>query len=172
MSNKLLVAVFDDEHELIAASHKLKEANVQILDFYTPFPVHGLDELLDIKRSRLPMVTFVGGGIGLTLAMVFQVWTSAFDWPINVGGKPMLSIPAFAPVAFEIMVLIGALSTVAAFFFIAKLYPSKETLPLHERQLDDKFLAVIENPVGDTAEKILKDYHAVISYREQSGDRS
>lgn len=172
MSNRLLVAVFDDEHDLIEASHKLRKADIKIHDFYTPFPVHGLDDLLDIKRTRLPMVTFVAGGIGLTLAMGFQIWTSAFDWPINVGGKPMLSIPAFAPVAFEIMVLLGALCTVAAFFFVAKLYPSKEVIPLHVRQLDDKFLAVIKNPKGDVAENILKEHHAVISYSEQGGNRS
>lgn len=169
MNKKFLIAVFDDEHNLIEASHKLKEAKVDIVDFYTPFPVHGLDELLGINRTRLPYVTAAAGAFGLILAMGFQIWTSAFDWPINVGGKPMLSIPAFAPVAFELMVLFGALTTVAAFFYLSKLYPSQKEITLDLRQLDDKFVALVNMPENkEQAEKILTEYHAQVSYREMA----
>lgn len=169
MNKKFLIAVFDDEHDLIEASQKLKEAKVEIVDFYTPFPVHGLDELLGINRTRLPYVTAVAGAFGLILAMGFQIWTSAFDWPINVGGKPMLSIPAFAPVAFEMMVLFGALTTVAAFFYLSKLYPSQKEITLNLRQLDDKFVALVNLPENkEQAEKILADHRAQVSYKEMA----
>lgn len=92
MSHKYLVATFDDEQDLVHAAHAVKNTQAEIVDFFTPFPVHGLDDLLGINRTRLPFVTFVAGGFGLILAISFQVWSSAFDWPINVGGKPMFSI--------------------------------------------------------------------------------
>lgn len=158
MSQKYLVATFDDEHDLVHAAHSVKENKGEIIDFFTPFPVHGLDDLLGITRTRLPFVTFGAGAFGLVLALTFQVWTSAYDWPINVGGKPMLSIPAFIPITFELMVLFGALTTVAAFFFISKLYPSKNVKLYNVRQLDDKFLMLVKiNNNQADLEKILKD---------------
>ncbi len=152
MEQQYILATFDDESDLVEISHEFKKGEITIEDYYTPFPVHGLDEFLGITRSRLPYVTFVAGSFGLTVAMLFQVWTSAVDWPINVGGKPMLSIPAFIPIAFELMVLFGALTTVAAFFYISKLYPTKKPKILNPRQLDDKFLVLVK--IENNLEKI------------------
>lgn len=167
MSTNITVAIFENEKDLIHASKELKKNNIKIKDFYTPFPVHGLDELLDIKRTRLPVVTFIAASTGLILAMVFQVWTSAVDWPINVGGKPMLSIPAFAPIAFEIMVLLGALTTVAAFFYRSNLFPSKEEECIYDlRQLDDKFVAIYETSLNSDVENILTQSNAKIANKE------
>ncbi len=154
MSQKYLVATFEDEQDMLKAAHAVKNIQAEIVDFFTPFPVHGLDELIGITRTRLPFVTFLAGGFGLILAISFQVWSSAYDWPINVGGKPMLSIPAFIPITFELMVLFGALCTVAAFFFVAKLYPSKKVKIYHLRQLDDKFLMLVK--VSNNQESLVK----------------
>lgn len=142
MNDEVLIEIFDDEENLVAAAHELKKQGARLVDFHTPFPVHGLDDLLDIKRSRLPNVTLVAGAIGLLVAIIFQVWTSAFAWPINVGGKPMLSIPAFIPITFELMILFGALSTVAAFLFVSNLFPSKEAELYDLKQTDNKFVIV------------------------------
>ena len=144
MSTRFVIGNFEDEDRLVNAATSLKNQGVKIIDFYTPFPVHGLDEILDITRSRLPMVTFAAGLCGLILAITFQIWTSAFDWPINVGGKPMLSIPAFFPVTFELTVLFGALATVGAFLFRANLFPSKEVKLYDIKQTDDAFLIVLD----------------------------
>ena len=162
MNEEYVIGVFDDEEKLLKASQKIKNEKIQIVDFYTPFPVHGLDEILDITRSRLPYVTLGAGAFGLTLALTFQVWTSAFDWPINVGGKPMLSIPAFIPVTFELMVLCGALTTVAAFFFRAKLFPSQVAQSINLKQLDDKFLIVVRTSNNyEKTTSILKEHGAL-----------
>ncbi|RPJ69706.1 MAG: DUF3341 domain-containing protein [Alphaproteobacteria bacterium] len=144
MNSRFVVGTFDDEEKLMAAAISLKNEGVKIYDIYTPFPVHGLDEILDISRSRLPFVTFASGLIGLTIAAAFQIWTSAFAWPINVGGKPMLSIPAFVPIAFEIMILLGALTTVAAFLFKSNLFPTKEEKLFEIKQTDDAFVIVLK----------------------------
>lgn len=165
MNNNFIVGIFDDEDKLVVAAKSFKKAGVKIHDIYTPFPVHGLDEVLDISRSRLPKVTFFAGLFGLILAIVFQIWTSAFAWPIDVGGKPMLSIPAFIPVAFEITILFGALTTVAAFFFRSRLFPSKEVVLLSELQTDYKFVLVLnsETPGSDLTkfDTQLKEYGAL-----------
>lgn len=167
MNEEYLIGIFDDEEKLVVASHKIKNEKIEIIDFFTPFPVHGLDELLGITRSRLPFVTLGAGAFGLTLALTFQVWTSAFDWPINVGGKPMLSIPAFVPVTFELMVLCGALTTVAAFLFRAKLFPTQVAKSIDVKQLDDKFLVVIKSEKNsEKISSILKENGAITVERK------
>jgi hypothetical protein len=150
MSNKFIVGIFEDEEKLVEAATSLKNDNIKIFDIYTPFPVHGLDDILDISRSRLAMVTFGAGVFGLLLAISFQVWTSAFAWPINVGGKPMLSIPAFVPITFEITILLGALTTVVAFLYRSNLFPSKEVKLFDLKQTDDEFVIVLEGIYSTT----------------------
>lgn len=157
---KYTFGIFDDEEKLLKAGNSLKEKNIKIIDFYTPFPVHGLDKIQGIERTKLPYVTFIAGGIGLALAIGFQVWTSAFAWPINVGGKPMLSIPAFIPVTFELMVLFGALTTVLAFFVKSNLYPTKENIILSKFQLDNRFVVLVENSAE--AKTILNSFGAEV----------
>ena len=118
-----ILGIFDDEHLLKSAGKSLVDNKIKIHDIFTPFPVHGLDGLLEIKRTRLPIVCFFAGVTGCSLAMYFQYWVSKVDWPIIVGGKPFNSFMAFIPVGFEITILLGALVTVAAFFFRNNLFP-------------------------------------------------
>lgn len=143
MSKKYLLGVFQDEHDMIHAAQELKKSKVTIHDIYTPFPVHGLDEILGITRSRLPYVAAFGGALGLTLALCFQYWVSVIDWPINVGGKPFNSFAAFVPVAFEITVLLGAFLTVFAFLMRSKLIPIFATRIFHEGATQDKFVIAL-----------------------------
>lgn len=143
-SRRFIVGIFDDEHEMIVAARDLKKHRISIFDFYTPFPVHGLDDLLEIKRTRLPIVCFIAGSIGLIFALYFQYWVSVVSWPVNIGGKSHNSFPAFIPVAFEIVVLLGALVTVAAFFLRSKLFPGAKVELLNGAQTDNKFIIAIE----------------------------
>lgn len=144
LEKSLLFGVFRDEEQMMSATKEFKDRNIPVYDVYTPFPVHGLDDLMGIKRSRLPIVCFVAGGVGLIIAIYFQIWTSAHSWPLNVGGKPFNSFVAFIPVAFEITVLMGALTTVAAFFFACKYYPGKKSDQPHSRVTSDSFVIAIE----------------------------
>ena len=152
---RFLIGTFSDEMGMIHAAEKIRKKNIDIFDIYTPFPVHGIDHLLDIKRSRLPIICFFAGGIGLAFAIWFQIWTSKASWPLNVGGKPFNSFPAFIPVAFEITVLFGALITVAAFFFRVRLFPGAPAEIPSLRVTDDRFAIVVEDKnVGIDLSKI------------------
>ena len=113
-----VIGYFEDDHDLIHAMEQVREAKYQYFDAFTPYPVHGLDAAQGLKRSPLPFVTFAAGITGCTLGFLLQYWTSAVDWPINVGGKPMNSWPAFIPVTFECTVLFAGLATVGAMFLL------------------------------------------------------
>ena len=109
-----VLALYDDPDKLLDAAAIAKEHGFPDLDAYTPYAVHGLSEALGIKKSWVPYVTLVMGLAGASLGLTFMIWTSAYDWPINVGGKPMVSLPAFIPITFECGVLIGGTMTLAA----------------------------------------------------------
>ena len=132
MPDNLVVATFSDSQRLMHAVNAVQAANYRIYDVYAPYPIHGLDEAMRLRRSRLPWVTFFVGLTGLTLALTFQFYTSVLDWPLNVGGKPDNSTLAFIPISFELTVLLGGLSTVAALFLRARLYPGKKPLLVAE----------------------------------------
>lgn len=112
-----VVGIWLDDHEAVAAATKVREAGYKKFDAITPFPVHGMEEAIGIKRSWIPWVTFVAGLTGLGSGIALTFWTSAVDWAINVGGKPFFSGPAFVPIMFELTILFAALSSVGALFF-------------------------------------------------------
>lgn len=140
---KFLLGVFDDEARVIGAVKNLRRAGISIHDVYTPYAVHGLDEAMGIKRSRLPVVCFFAGGLGLLFAILFQIWVFTSSWPLNFGGKPFLAVPAFIPVAFEVTVLVGGLVTVAAFLVRSRLFPGSRALLLDRAITDDRFVVAI-----------------------------
>ncbi|HWZ42872.1 MAG TPA: DUF3341 domain-containing protein [Candidatus Saccharimonadales bacterium] len=139
MPNNLVVATFSDPVSLLKAVNAAQAEKYRIYDVFTPYPVHGLDEAMHVRPSRLPWVTFCVGLTGVTLALTLQFYASVLDWPINVGGKPDNSTLAFIPISFELTVLLGGLSTVAALFLRARLYPGKKPLLVAEGVTNDKF---------------------------------
>jgi len=149
-----LVGYFEDEKRLVEATHAARAAGLEVRDAFTPYAVHGLDEAMGQRRSRLTWVCFLAGLTGGTLALSFELWTSAVSWPLNVGGKPFASFPAFIPVTFELTVLFGALGSAAAFFFRSRLFPGRpaEALP---RVTDDRFALVLAQD-GARAREVLR----------------
>ncbi len=147
MSNanqRFLMGVFEREEDVLAATHEARRRGLDIADVYTPYAVHGLDVAMGLRPSRLPWVCFALGLAGASFKVWFEFWTSAIDWPINVGGKPWNSLPAFIPVTFEVMVLFAALSTVAAFFIGRRLLPGKRPKLAFPGVTDNQFALVIE----------------------------
>ena len=117
-----VLALYADPDSLLNAATRAREHGFQGMDAYTPYAVHGLSEALGIRKSWVPWVTLVMGLSGAALGLTFMIWTSAYDWPINVGGKPMISLPAFIPITFECGVLLGGTMTLAALFVACDLH--------------------------------------------------
>lgn len=163
MKKDFVLAIYDCEEKLLKSAEKARDKNIEIYDVYTPFPVHGLDDAMGIKRSFLPYVTFAAGAAGLLLAVSFQIWTSAIDWPINVGGKPFISWPAFVPISFELTVLFAAHTTVAAFLVYNKLFPGKTPVIMHPEQTCNKFVIAIEKDKAsfDDVSALCKEHGAI-----------
>jgi len=107
-----LMAEFDDVGELVDAVKATRAAGYRHFDAYTPFPVEAVSEAMGEHRNRLAPLVLVGGILGLVGGYALAWWTSAIDYPLNVGGRPLNSWPAFIPITFEMTVLGAALTTV------------------------------------------------------------
>ena len=107
-----LLAEFVHAEDLVAAAKRAREAGYRRLDAYTPFPMEELAEALHFHDRRLPLVVLCGGIFGCLGGIALQYWVSAIAYPINVGGRPLLSWPSFIPVIFETTVLCAALAAV------------------------------------------------------------
>lgn len=144
MSHFQLLGIFDSESALIDAIKAARKQHLKIAEVYSPYAVHGLDRVLGLKRSRLALVCLLGGALGAILKLWFEIWTAAIDWPVNVGGKPWNSLPAFVPITFEVMVLFAGLGTVAAFLIVARLIPGRRAKLIHPQITNDRFAMLIE----------------------------
>jgi hypothetical protein len=117
---------------------------VKIHEVYTPFPVHGLDEALGYKRSRLPIAAFLFGMTGTILAISTQIWMMGYDWPMIIGGKNYVSLPPFVPVTFEFTVLLAAFGMVGTFLIVSDMKPYKWPRQYDIRSTDDKLVMAID----------------------------
>jgi hypothetical protein len=144
MSRRLLISVFNREEDLVAACDLARRQRLSIVDAFTPCAVHGLDAALGLPPSRLAWVSLACGLAGALLALWFQFWTSAVNWPINVGGKPWNSWPAFVPVVFEMMVLCAGVGVFVAFLLLCRLYPGKKGVVPLPGVTDARFVLVLE----------------------------
>jgi len=140
---QFLVATFLDEEALREAVTQMRVHGYRIYDAYTPYPVHGLDDLMGLRRSRLPYVSFVAGLFGLVSALGFQFYAAVFDWPLNVGGKPANSTLAFIPITFELTVLCAGLATAAALLVRCGLLPGARPLLFAPGVTEDVFALVL-----------------------------
>ena len=116
-----LAADFENPLVLMKAAEKCRDEGFKAWDVLTPFPVHGLDDAMGLKRSKVPFFTFIGGSIGFCTGTFIAWYMNAFDYPLIVGGKPLFS-PVFPfPVMYELTILLAALSTIAGMFITNKL---------------------------------------------------
>lgn len=151
-----IAGIFSDEVTTLKAARKTRELGFSRFEAISPYPVHGMEEACGLPRSNIGYVTFVAGTIGCLSALWLTWWTSAVDWPINVGGKPFFSLPAFIPIMFELTILFAALCSVAAFFMYCKL-PQIEPPQIDIDLSSHKFAIFIpENESGYDANKLEK----------------
>ncbi len=161
MTSRLVQGVFDTEAGIMNATRTVREQDYAIVDVYTPYAIHGIERAMGLKPSRLTWVCFFGGLLGATLAIYFQFWTSSVDWPINIGGKPFDSLPAFIPIAFEITVLFAGMGVVIALFIRCGLLPGRKSRIPDAPVTDDRFVLLVrlegaKHTVLDTRELLLE----------------
>lgn len=156
-----IVGIFDDEEVLLSAVSKVKSSEVTIHECYTPYPVHGLDEALGYKRSKLSVAAFLFGILGTSLALLMQSYMLGIDWPMIIGGKDYIALPSFIPVTFEVTVLLAAFGMVGTFFIISNLKPYAQPRIFDIRSTDDKHVMAIDlannSKKQDELSSILKD---------------
>ena len=144
MDAQLYLGIFTNEDDILNATRASKEAGHDIYDVYTPYAVHGLESAMGLKPSRLTYVCMMFAVAGLLLGVFAQFWIGAIDWPLNVGGKPFNSLPAYLPVIFELTVLFGGLGVVFTMLFRAKLFPGKKEWLPDVRVTNDHFVLALE----------------------------
>lgn len=144
ITKNFIVGVFDDEDVLMHAIEHVRGAGVKIHEVYSPYPIHGIDDALGYKRSRLPKAAFMFGLTGTICALTFMTWTMGFDWPMNIGGKNNIPLPSFIPITFELTVLFSAFGMVGTFLTASNLFPWSKPVIFDERVTDDKFVMAID----------------------------
>ena len=107
-----LLAEFEDPTSLVEAAHRAHDGGYRCMDAYSPFPIEELHEALGSEHTRLPLIVLIGGIVGGLGGYLMQYWAAAIAYPLNIGGKPLHSWPAFIPITFECTVLVAALSAV------------------------------------------------------------
>jgi len=107
-----IMAEFDRPEDVVAAAHNARQAGFTRMDAYTPMPVHGLDEALGLGPTKLPWIVLAGGILGCIGGFSLLYWIAVHAYPLNIGGKPLNSWPAFIPITFEITILGAAFAAV------------------------------------------------------------
>jgi ActD protein len=116
-----LLAEFVRPAELLAAAGRAREEGYRRMDAYAPYPVEGLAEAMGFRRSRVPLITLIGGIVGGLGGYFMQYWIAAINYPQNIGGRPLNSWPAFIPVTFELTILGAALAAVLGMLALNRL---------------------------------------------------
>ncbi len=147
MSKKVFHIMFDDEEVLMHDAEKLVEKGIRVKDVYSPFPIHGLDPIIGVKRTRLAIASFMYATAGTSLALLGMWYFMISDWPMNIGGKPSFTLiqnlPAFIPVTFEFSVLCAAHGMAITYLLRNGTLPGMPASNPDPRTTDDKFVMEI-----------------------------
>ena len=142
-----LIAEFDTPADTMHAAEKVRDAGFRKWDVFTPFPVHGMDQAMGLKNSKVGWFSFIGGVSGYTLGMLMIWFMNAIDYPIVVGGKPMFSPFYSFPPSYELTILLGSFGSIAGMLFLNRLPRLHHPLLKNVRfklATHDKFFVVIE----------------------------
>jgi Protein of unknown function (DUF3341) len=143
-----LLAEFEEHDTLIEAAEKTYAKGYRKLDAFSPFPVEGLAEAIGFRRNRMPLIVLIGGILGGIGAFAMMWFSAVINYPINVGGKPLLSWPAFVPITFELTVLAASLSAVFGMLGLNGLPMPHHPLfyvPEFNRASQDRFFLLIQS---------------------------
>ncbi len=143
-----LLAEFESVDALLAAAERVRDAGFTRFDAHAPFPIHGLDEAMGIRMSKLPWLVAGGGAAGAAAALLLQWWTNGFDYPLVISAKPLFGLPVAIPITFELTVLFASVGAFVG-LLVANRFPElyHPVLPhdrFRERGTTDRFYVAIE----------------------------
>lgn len=148
-NNKLtgILAEFRNPAELMHVSRKIVESGYTNFDTFSPFPIHGIDKAMNLKKSKLGWIVLISGLSGLLGAFAMMYYMSVYDYPLNISGKPFLNLPAWVPVLFELTILLSTFGAVFGMFYLnglPKLHNPLFNVERFSKVTDDSFFAYIE----------------------------
>jgi hypothetical protein len=151
----LILGYFEDPHDLLVAGDQARRLGYDNLDAYSPFPIHGIEAALGIKKSWVPSMAKTFLLIGAFTGFMFQAWVSAEGWVLDVGGKPLISWPAFIPVTFESSVMFSGWATIISVLISCGLKPAGHKF-IDRGFTDDKLALVI--PADEDRENSIVEF--------------
>ena len=164
MADKVIYAMYDDDHVLLDGAKKLVAKGVKVSEVFSPFPIHGIDPVIGVKNTRLGIMAFLYGLTGLTLATIGMRFFMIVDWPMNIGGKPNFSylenVLAFIPISFEFTVLMAAHGMATTYFLLNRTLPGMPASNPDPRTTDDRF--VMEIRTSDNSKFSAEELEALI----------
>lgn len=151
---RCVVGYYFSVDEIMEACRKVRDRGFKKFDSFTPFPIHGIEEAMGMKRSTLPYLSFLCGLMGFGLGAFLTIWTHYFSWPINVGGKPLFALPAYIPVMFETTVLVAGVGTIVIMFALYLGLPNFSKPIFHPDITSHRFAIAIEVENEDEVEPV------------------
>jgi hypothetical protein len=143
-----LMAEFDSPSAIVAAARRTYKEGYRRINAYSPFPIEELSEAIGFHRDYVALCTLICGVLGALGGFMLQYWTSAIDYPINVGGRPLLSLPAFIPITFESTVLLAAFGAFIGNLLMNRLpqpYHPSFNVPGFNRASQDRFFLCVKS---------------------------
>lgn len=162
INKNIIHGIFGDEEPLLEACKKLRSSGIRIKEVYSPMPIHGIDGVIGVPRTRLAICAFIYGITGTGLATLMMWYMMVSDWPNDIGGKPnwqyYLNIPAFIPITFESTVFCAAHGMALTYLLRCWLIPGAKAKNPDPRTTDDKFMIYLElnEEQSKKAEEIMK----------------
>lgn len=154
MANKVFHVMYDDDQKLLDAARALVAQGIRVKDVFSPFPIHGLDPVIGVKRTRLAIASFMYATTGTLLAIIGTWYFMVSDWDWNIGGKPNFTwienAPAFVPVMFEFSVFCGAHGMAITYLLRNGTLPGMPASNPDPRTTDDKFVMEIVTEQNDS----------------------
>ncbi len=156
-------AVYENYEKFLNAIKKLaKQGNLEDVEIFSPMPLHDVEKYFPQKPSKVRWFTFIGGILGLAVGFGFPIYT-VLDWPLITGGKPVVTIQTFIIIAFELLILFGAIFTLIGLFFTARL--PRQALRDYDERFSGNYFGVIvkcEDKMSEAVAKILGEANDVV----------
>lgn len=147
-TKQIIHGIFGDEEPLLEACKKLRASGIRIKDVFSPFPIHGIDPIVGVPRTRIAICAFIYGITGMSLATLMMWYMMVHDWPNDIGGKPnwtyYMNVPAFIPITFESTVFCAAHGMSLTYLLRCWLVPGAKAKNPDPRTTDDKFMIYLE----------------------------